>query len=109
MKKIPVALIITCLFLAGCGQEKKSVEIGQPAMDTDKTQQNSAGSESSKEIILRKAKKEEVGTTVVCSVMGSEFTIKEHTWVAEYKGKTYPFCCDRCIKSFSDNPDKYAE
>lgn len=109
MKKIPVALIIAGLFLAGCGQEKRSVEIGQPAMDTDKTKQSSAGSESSKEMILRKAKKEEVGTSAVCSVMGEKFTIQEHTWVAGYKGKTYPFCCDSCIKSFSDNPDKYAE
>ncbi len=101
--------MVISVFLAGCGQEKQSVQIGQPVKEADTIQQSNTEAGSNGEMVLRNAKKEEVGATAVCSVMGSEFTIKENTWVAEYKGKTYPFCCEGCIKPFSDNPDKYAK
>jgi YHS domain-containing protein len=58
-------------------------------------------------LILRPAAKEEIGKESVCPVMDTKFKVSGSTTAAEYKGKTYFFCCDGCPKSFKDNPKKY--
>jgi YHS domain-containing protein len=40
----------------------------------------------------------------VCPVSGEEI---DSDITATYKGKTYAFCCKRCLKKFNDDPEKY--
>ena len=41
---------------------------------------------------------------VVCIVSGEELDSKV---TADYKGKTYGFCCKTCLKKFTKDPEKY--
>ena len=40
----------------------------------------------------------------VCIVSGEELDGKV---LADYKGKTYSFCCKTCLKKFTKDPEKY--
>jgi YHS domain-containing protein len=40
----------------------------------------------------------------LCLVSGEKVDPKI---TADYKGKTYAFCCKTCLKKFTKNPDKY--
>jgi YHS domain-containing protein len=40
----------------------------------------------------------------VCIVSGEEFDSKI---TADYKGKTYAFCCKKCLAKFYKDPEKY--
>jgi len=40
----------------------------------------------------------------VCIVSGEEVDGKV---LADYKGKTYSFCCKTCLKKFTKDPEKY--
>ena len=40
----------------------------------------------------------------VCIVSGEEFDSKI---TADYKGKTYAFCCKKCLAKFTKDPEKY--
>jgi YHS domain-containing protein len=40
----------------------------------------------------------------VCIVSGEELDSKV---TADYKGKTYGFCCKTCLKKFTKDPEKY--
>jgi YHS domain-containing protein len=40
----------------------------------------------------------------VCIVSGEEFDSKIS---ADYKGKTYAFCCKKCLAKFAKDPEKY--
>ncbi len=39
-----------------------------------------------------------------CPVSGEETNGKI---TQTYNGKTYSFCCPKCVKNFKDNPEKY--
>lgn len=41
---------------------------------------------------------------VTCPVMGGKINKALHS---EYKGEKVYFCCDMCIKTFNENPEKY--
>ncbi len=41
---------------------------------------------------------------LVCQVSGEE---ADPSIKMEYKGKTYYFCCNKCLKKFKSNPEKY--
>jgi len=49
-----------------------------------------------------------VGDRTKCPVSGHEFVVTADSPHAEYKGKTYYFCCNNCPKAFEANPEKYA-
>lgn len=66
-----------------------------------------ASSESG--VVIRKARPDEIGKSVVCPVMGTKFDVKAFTEAADYKGKSYYFCCAMCPPEFKKNPDKYAK
>jgi len=57
--------------------------------------------------LLRKVREDEIGKAVTCPVMGTKFKVKANTQVADYKGKSYYFCCASCHKPFEKNPEKY--
>jgi YHS domain-containing protein len=44
---------------------------------------------------------------VKCTVSGKEMKKSEAKGSLDYKGETYYFCCDNCIESFKENPEKY--
>jgi len=44
---------------------------------------------------------------VKCAVSGKEMKKSEAKGTLEYKGETYYFCCDNCMESFKENPEKY--
>jgi len=58
---------------------------------------------------VRKPTPEEIGHSKVCAVQGTKFEVASNTPVIDYKGKTYYFCCDHCLKEFQENPDKFAK
>lgn len=49
-----------------------------------------------------------VGDRTKCPVSGHEFVVTADSPHAEYKGKTYYFCCNNCPKAFEANPEKFA-
>ena len=44
---------------------------------------------------------------VICPVMKSKIMKSEAVGKAEYKGKTYYFCCPPCEEQFNKDPEKY--
>jgi YHS domain-containing protein len=103
MKKNIVLVLFLGLLAAGCGK--------QPAPQTSE-QTNQAATTPAEtaiaEVVIRQAKPEEIGKTVTCPVMGSVFKVAGYTQVADYKGKSYYFCCAGCPGEFKENPEKYA-
>ncbi|GEM_PF-2638789 len=68
-----------------------------------------AATPAADKVIIRKARKEEIGKKTVCPVTGESFTVTKATDVAEYKGKTYYLCCDMCAPQFKATPDKFVK
>ena len=127
MKKLFLTVLIG-LFLMGCGNKQESnngmnMKEGHDmaAMSSASKQPGMAQEQGMKEgqmmtadelknaPVFRKAKKDEIGKQVVCPVMGTKFNVKENTEVADYKSKSYYFCCGACPPQFKENPDKYAK
>lgn len=67
-----------------------------------------AAAVASEEIVMRRARPDEVGQLAFCPVMKTQFKVKAVTDVADYKGKSYYFCCAMCPTEFGKNPQKYA-
>jgi len=57
--------------------------------------------------LIRKIKTAEIGRAAVCPVMKSSFRVRSGTSAADYKGKSYYFCCAGCPESFKNNPEEY--
>ena len=85
LRALPAALatfsVVAALNLAGCGA----------------AQQQSAATASA----------EPLPESATCPVMKSTFKPDASTTHAEYKGKTYYFCCPGCDKKFAANPESY--
>jgi len=60
-------------------------------------------------VVIRMARPDELGKDAVCPVMGTRFKVTAITQAADYKGKTYYFCCNACPPEFQKNPDRYAK
>ncbi len=54
------------------------------------------------------AQQKQADETVTCAVGGKSMKKSEVKLTAEYKGKTYYFCCDNCKAAFLKEPEKYA-
>lgn len=48
-----------------------------------------------------------IGDTSTCPISKEEFTITASSPKADYKGKTYYFCCAGCETKFNADPAKY--
>ena len=60
--------------------------------------------------MLKKHKQTKVeGDEVTCPVMGTKIDKSQAVDKAEYKGKTYYFCCNGCKPAFMENPEKYVK
>ena len=67
------------------------------------------GMKLEKVIVTRELKKDEVGKEYVCPVTKESFKGSTVNKAAEYKGKTYYFCCNECPDKFVKNPEKYVK
>lgn len=64
------------------------------------------GMKLEKKMVLRGLKKAEIGKEYVCIVSGEKFKATKETKAADYKGKTYYFCCEDCQNQFAADPEK---
>ncbi|MFH1958027.1 MAG: YHS domain-containing protein [bacterium] len=112
MKKIFVIAVLGLSFI-GCGKkEEVKMKMDKQEMEHqhEKMQHGMEMKETGKEmggVIIRKARKDELGKSVVCPVMGTKFNVGQNTEAADYKGKSYYFCCGGCPPAFKNNPEKY--
>jgi len=110
MKKIFVIAVLWLVFI-GCGKkEEVKMKMGKQEMEHQhgmemKETGKDMGSHGG--VIIRKARKDELGKPVVCPVMGTKFNVEQNTESADYKGKSYYFCCGGCPPAFKSNPEKY--
>lgn len=95
------------LFL-GCSQKKEDNSADEMKGHEMQMGDSTGAMKSSGKLIIRKARKDEIGKPVVCPVMGTEFKVKGETEAADYKGETYYFCCPGCSPAFKKDPEKYA-
>lgn len=49
----------------------------------------------------------QIGDTTMCPISKEKFTVTASSPKAEYKGKTYYFCCAGCDAKFKADPEKY--
>jgi YHS domain-containing protein len=98
MKKLirDAILFSACsLALSACNEEAKETPVNKVEVNKEH--------EHTKTVISEKKE----SFNKYCPVTGGTITpeaLKGET--AEYKGKTYAFCCAGCIKSFKENPEK---
>lgn len=104
IKTISFTIFLMVLFLSfsvhtNVFAQDKQHQHGKQEVTTDKTSKQSSSDKKS-ETQVKKSEKEEL----VCVVSGEE---ADPSLKMEYKGKTYYFCCKKCLKKFKDNPEKY--
>jgi YHS domain-containing protein len=95
MKKIVLAissLLIILSFSYNYAQDKKD------SKDVQKTEIKNSGSKTTDVKTAGKF------VNKTCIVSHEEIDSK---FSAEYKGKTYAFCCNTCLKKFNKDPEKY--
>lgn len=82
--------------IQGFAQDKQQQKSKAQTEQTSKQLTNDKKTETQ----LKKSENE----PLVCIVSGEE---ADPNLKMEYKGKTYYFCCKKCIKKFKENPEKY--
>ena len=106
MKLFISTLLVAGFVFFGCGEQKQeNSDQSMQKMDatesgTHEMSMSDSGSIKSSE--LKQGK--EQSSALVCVVTGEE---AEPTLFAEYNGKKYYFCCEKCQKLFNKNPQKY--
>jgi YHS domain-containing protein len=94
VRSVPRVLVVTMLAVAsltgvGCGNETPKAKDGTAA----------AG--------LKAPGEAGIGDRTTCLISKEEFTVTAESPKAEYKGKTYYFCCPGCDGKFKADPAKY--
>lgn len=82
--------------------------------NTPQEKQSKKEVKSEKPMQMKETKSDKEGTKVsnsedqalVCPVSGEE---ADPSIKMDYKGKTYYFCCNKCLKKFKSNPEKYTK
>lgn len=106
MRLFIITLIVTGFIFIGCGEQKQensdqSMQKMEPTESgTHEMSMSDSGSMKSPEL----KQGEEQASALVCVVTGEE---ADTTLFAEYNGKKYYFCCEKCQKLFNKNPQKY--
>lgn len=99
MKKLWMVLVIGMFLLVGYG-----ISFAMMCDTCDESGSGNSGAAHAEE--SAKAEKAVDAGNKACPVTGEP--ISENPKVtAEYKGKTYNFCCPSCIKPFNKDPEKY--
>jgi YHS domain-containing protein len=109
MKKNGLVLfgVLLALCFAGCKSKSNEMKMN-PGVKTDSLSVQEAV-QSSNGVVIRGVKQEELGMEAVCPVSQRKFKVGAATKAAEYKGKTYYFCCEACSPMFQKSPDKYVK
>jgi YHS domain-containing protein len=83
-----------------------SLTIGIYAQEKEKTEKKESTKEVQKEIQRTSAQKVDDGKPVntVCPVSGEDV---DPEVIYVYNGKTYALCCNKCLKKFKADPEKY--
>lgn len=96
----------------GCAKKEevsKTTETGTSEMQGHEGHHHGTEAVKEKGIAMRTARADEIGKDVVCPVMNTKFKVKKNTQAADYKGKSYYFCCSACPGPFSEDPGKYTK
>ncbi|MBA3052410.1 cupredoxin domain-containing protein [bacterium] len=106
MKKLLLIAVVVG-FIAACSgkDENHNMEDNKMSGQHDMMGMKNDGVDNG--VVFREARTGEVGKPVVCPVMGTKFKVKAKTQVADYKGKSYYFCCAGCPGPFKSDPEKY--
>lgn len=102
-------LVFGILACAKKEEVSKTTETGTSEMQGHEGHHHGTEAAKEKGLVMRTARADEIGKDVVCPVMSTKFKVKTNTQVADYKGKSYYFCCGGCPDEFSKDPDKYAK
>jgi YHS domain-containing protein len=94
VRSVPRLLVVSMLALAstaavGCGNESAKAKDATAAAS------------------LKAPGDAAVGDRTTCVISKEEFTVTAESPKAEYKGKTYYFCCPGCDGKFKADPAKY--
>lgn len=101
MKKLLISLCILGLFNFAQAQSK-------PEVKNDIKKEAVKKTTVVKEAAKKEAEKVNASGKIFnkyCPIMGEEVDSKLQT--VAYNGKTIGFCCKKCIKKFSSDPEKY--
>ena len=122
MKFIYSILFCGVLLWGGCAPQEEKNKMtddgltapAQVSPETESSMESSALKEeealtASDRVVMRRARPDEIGQSAFCPVMKTHFEVKSVTEVADYKGKSYYFCCAMCPPEFEKNPQKYAQ
>ena len=97
--------------ISACAKKEevsKTTEMNTSEMHGHEGHQHGTEAVKKEGLVLRTATVDEIGKDVVCPVMRNvKFKVKSITPVADYKGKSYYFCCGACPGKFSEDPEKY--
>ncbi len=76
------------------------------AQEKEKAEKKDSAAEVQKEITNASTQQVEEGKPFnsVCPVSGEEI---DRSKTFTYNGKTYAFCCNKCLKKFKADPEKY--
>lgn len=86
---IPAAILLTSNFALACGCGCMGASCGASNVSSTQVEQTQG--------------------KVQCPVMKNWFISDDKTEKAEYKGKTYFFCCAGCKTQFDKDPEKYVD
>lgn len=83
-----------------------SLTMGTYAQEKEKAEKKEVIKEVQKEVTTSAEQKVEKGKPVnsICPVSGEEID-QDITYT--YSGKTYALCCNKCLKKFKADPEKY--
>lgn len=100
---IPFAAFLALIFSTQITAQEKNTDMKKKM---EKTETHMMDSKSKVENKMDKANEMADNKPVnsVCIVSGEEV---DNDITAEYNGKTYAFCCKRCLKKFNNDPEKY--
>jgi YHS domain-containing protein len=94
-------MLLSCLFTAACAGSTPP-----PAAPGPVAPSAAAPAAASSQPLVAPGEAK-VGDHTKCIVSGHDFVVTADSPHAEYKGKTYYFCCPDCPKAFEEHPEKY--
>jgi YHS domain-containing protein len=103
LTKISVLAILISFFLIyfdSPASAKNLPQDKQTKKEVTTEKQTKQSPSKKEETQVKKVEKE----SLVCAVTGEE---ADPEIKMDYKGKTYYLCCNKCLKKFKSNPEKY--
>ena len=96
---VAFALLLSLPLAAGCAKEGSA----QPE-EASSGAHAAAAEEDLSQATLVPNTEARPGDVTRCPISGKPFRVTEASPRMEYEGKTYVFCCDRCLNKFKADP-----